>query len=608
MRAVLVGNQNCGKTTLFNILTNGNQKIGNWPGVTVSKKSGVMNDVDMELIDLPGTYSLSPYSLEEKITYGFLLNEEYDLIINVIDATSLQRGLFLTLELLELKKPMMIVLNMEDKLEQKGLKIDMNQLKQRLNVDVCMISGERGTGLVSLLQLIHRNATSLTIINTKRRMIFDFENETKIRKRYQQVEEVYQECVKQIKRRNFLQEVLDKVLLNRIFAIPIFIIMMFGMYYIAIELFGGFFSNNMNILMMNLKTIVEEFLIHFHVATWLISLICNGVITGVGCVLSFLPQLLIIFFITSLLEASGYLARVSFLFDQLLRKIGLNGKSLIPFILGTGCSVSGIMSSRIIENEKERMNTIIHTPMIPCSAKLPIIALFTSFFFEKNNAIIATSFYFLSIGLIILSSFVLKMFSKKSNGQLYIFEMPEYRLPKLKFLYQDVKIKIIEFIKKAGTVIFLASLLSWFLLSFSTSLEYGVDINESIMAFCGKKVAWLFYPILGTNSWEASVSAIQGLIAKEQVVSSMKIIAGLSENLLNMDKTFQGNGPFGFFTPASAYAFVAFNLFTTPCIAAIASMFKEIKNGKRFIFAILYQFLIGWIVAASLFHILICWE
>ncbi|MBQ9313594.1 MAG: ferrous iron transporter B [Clostridia bacterium] len=605
MRAVLVGNQNCGKTTLFNLLTGSNQKIGNWPGVTVSKKSGIISDLDLELIDLPGIYSLSPYSLEEKISCGYLLNEEYDLIINVVDSTTLERGLFLTTELLELNKKVIIILNMIDRLENKGIRINIDNLRQSLATDICLVSATSGRGIIDLLKKVRNTISgnnSLKKVN--KNIINSFNDEKNIKLRYDYVDDLCKKCIKKVKKINHVTGILDKILLNKFLAIPIFFIIMFGMYYVSIELFGKAFLNFETKFIENVKIVVEQVLLNFNTKEWIISLVCKGIITGVGSILSFLPQLSVIFIVTSFLEASGYMSRVAFIFDKLLKKCGLNGKSLIPFILGTGCSVPGIMATKIIEKDDERINTIITTPFVPCSAKLPIITLFTSYFFKGNYAMIATSFYILSLIIIIVSSLMIKRLFSKSNEELYIFELPEYKLPSIKFLYRDVKLKIFEFINKAGTVIFLVSIMVWFLLSFSTKFEYGVDISNSILAFCGKKMSSIFYPILGVKSWEASVSAIQGLIAKEQVVSSMEIIAGLSGEFKNTFELFDAASPFEFFTIASSYSFVAFNLFTVPCIGAITSMLKELKNVKFFLLAIFYQLIIGWSVAAFLFYAL----
>lgn len=598
MRAVLVGNQNCGKTTLFNLLTGSSQKIGNWPGVTVSKKSGVIDELDLEVIDLPGTYSLVPYSLEERITCGFLMNEDYDLIVNVIDVTTLERGLFLTTELLDLNKNVVVIFNMMDKLKDKGLSVDIDGMRKNLGVDICMISATGGNGILSLLKTIRKNINkdiNKTRINQK--IWKDFEDERKIKSRYDYIDDICRKNVKHIRKPKFISSFLDSVFLNKFLAIPIFLLIMFGMYYISIEVFGKYFSDYFAVGIKFLKMWTADTLGYARVSEWIISLICNGIITGVGSVLSFLPQLFVIFVFTSFLEACGYMARVSFVFDKLLKKIGLNGKSLIAFILGTGCSVSGIMATKIIENESERTNSIMLTPFIPCSAKLPLITLFVSFFFPNNGALIATSFYVLSIVIVIVSSLIMKKLFRKDDDELYIFELPDYQMPKLKLIFKDVKIKIIDFVKKAGTTIFVASIVVWILISFSLNFEYGVDVNQSILAFLGRKISWIFYPIFKVNSWELTVSALQGFIAKEQIISSMEIITGVSSEFSNIYEIFNTASPFGFFNPVTAYAFVALNLFTVPCVAAVISMAREFNRIGIFCFTLLYQFFTGWCVA-----------
>lgn len=598
MRAVLVGNQNCGKTTLFNLLTGSSQKIGNWPGVTVSKKSGVIDELDMELIDLPGTYSLVPYSLEEKITCGFLMNEDYDLIINVVDVTTLERGLFLTSELLDLNKNVVVIFNMMDKLKDKGLSIDIDGMRKNLGIDICMISATRGNGILPLLKIIKKNiAFKSETEKTNLKVWNNFDNEKKIKYRYDYIDNICRKNVKHIKKPKSISGFLDSIFLNKFLAIPIFVLIMFSMYYISIEVFGKFFSDYLAIGIRFLKLWTFDMLSSANVSEWIISLICNGIIIGVGSVLSFLPQLFIIFIVTSFLEACGYMARVSFVFDKILKKIGLNGKSLIAFILGVGCSVSGIMATKIIENESERKSSIMLTPFIPCSAKLPLITLFTSYFFPNNGALIATSFYVLSVLIIIVSSLIIKKIFCKNDNELYVFELPDYQMPKLKFIFKDVRIKILDFVKKVGTTIFVASIIVWLLISFSLNFEYGVEPNQSVLAFLGQKISWIFVPIFKVDSWELTVSAIQGLIAKEQVISSMEIITGISSEFPNMYEIFNVASPFGFFTPVTAYAFVALNLFTVPCIAAVISMAREFNKISTLCFTLLYQFFTGWSIA-----------
>lgn len=325
--------------------------------------------------------------------------------------------------------------------------------------------------------------------------------------------------------------------------------------------------------------------------------------TGVGAVLSFVPQLIILFLCISILETSGYMSRTALLLDKLFKKIGLNGKSLIPFIVGSGCSVPGIMSSKIIENDDEKKMTAILTPFIPCSAKLPIIALFTSYFFPNNSGIISASLYFFAIVIIIISALVMKKFVFKNTSSTYISELPEYKLPSLKYVSKDVFDKIISFIKRAGSVILICSIIVWFLVSFSWDLKYNLGIENSILASIGKKISWIFVPMLGTNSWEVTVSAIQGLVAKEQVVSSMAVIGGVSEDLQNTNFILNNNGAFGFFTSVSAYAFMVFNLFSAPCFGALAAMRKEIGGTKELLKVISFEISLAWLLATIVYQI-----
>ena len=526
------------------------------------------------------------------------------------------------------------------------IRVNVKELKDKLGVNVCTVSGLKETGIPELIELIcnsNRNKFNkiqifprdieeviLNIENrmerTKNRRFYSIESlessnntsilfmknkiqnkynmdiyETLITYRYEYISNVCKHCIEKVKKRKNITYILDKIFLNKLLAIPIFILIMFLIYFLSVGLIGSNFSEIINNNFDNFKIFVQNFLSGIRVSEWIVSLVCNGIVTGVGSVLSFLPQLIILFLCISILETTGYMSRVTFLLDNFFRRIGLNGKSLIPFIVGTGCSVPGIMSTRIIENEKERNVSTILTPFVLCSAKLPIITLFTSYFFMENATIIAISFYFLSVVLIIVSSLIINKFLKNKEISMYISELPEYRLPSIKYVLKDVWDKVKEFVKKAGSVIFLSSICVWFLLSFSTKLEYGVNIENSILAFVGKKISWFFYPIIGHNSWEISVSALQGFIAKEQVVSSMEIISGLSENIKNSGEIFGNGGVFDFFDKSSAYAYVAFNLFSAPCFAAIATIKKELKSLKHTFFVVCFQIGIAWVVSAFIF-------
>lgn len=336
---------------------------------------------------------------------------------------------------------------------------------------------------------------------------------------------------------------------------------------------------------------------------WLNSLVVDGIIAGVGAVLGFIPQLIILFICISVLETTGYMSRIALLLDKLFRKIGLSGKSLIPFIVGSGCSVPGIMGTRIIENQDEREMTTILTPFIPCSAKLPIIALFSGYFFGENSGFVSASLYFFAIAVIVISALVMKEFIYKHTSSTYISELPEYKLPSAKYVAKDVFDKVIAFIKRAGSVILICSIVIWFLLSFSPKFEYGIDVEDSILASVGKSISWIFYPMLGENSWGATVSAIQGLVAKEQVISSMSVIAGLAEDTEEGSQIFGNGSIFEFFTTASAYAFMVFNLFSAPCFGAIGAMRRELGGTKKMLKAVLFQTVSAWILATLVYQI-----
>ena len=340
-----------------------------------------------------------------------------------------------------------------------------------------------------------------------------------------------------------------------------------------------------------ISNLIDVFLNYIGASKWLQSLIIDGIFKGISSVLSFIPQLVILFICISILETSGYMSRIAFLLDNIFRKFGLSGKTLIPFIIGSGCSVPGIMSTKIIENEKEQRMTAMLVPFIPCSAKLPIIALFSGYFFYENSGLICASLYFLSIVIILFSAILMKKYIFMENESAFIFELPKYKIPDLKYIINDVSEKVVSFIIRAGSTIFLASIIVWFLLNFSIELKYGINVEKSILAMIGKKLAWIFEPIIGTSSWEIAVSSLQGLIAKEQIVSSMSIIAGIEGE----------NKIWSLFEPVSAYSFIVFNLFNAPCLATISTMKKEIGNWKYIFFIVLYEILIAWILSALIY-------
>lgn len=652
MKIALVGNQNSGKTTLFNLLTGMNAKIGNWPGVTIEKKTGIVKNTNYEITDLPGIYSLSPYSVEEEVSRKFILEENPDVIINIVDSTSLERSLYLTTQLLELDCKVIVALNMADVLEKKGIKIQIKKLEELLGTKVVKISALKETGIDELIQTLsnpNKKETKMIYDSKMENAIMEiqfmlssknihtrfiavkllekderFKNlETQEMKkiienvsqnydtdleeiiateRYHFIERIKKQSVEKQPIKENISDKLDKIFLNKWLAFPIFIALMFCVYYLSVGVIGNFTVDWISGIMENIGENVGTMLETAGASEWVKSLVTDGIIAGVGAVLGFVPQLIILFICIAILETSGYMSRIALLLDKLFKKIGLSGKSLIPFIVGSGCSVPGIMGTRIIENQDEREMTTILTPFIPCSAKLPIIALFSGYFFGENSGLVSASLYFFAIAIIILSAMMMKKYIFKHTNSTYISELPEYKLPSIKYVAKEVWDKVVAFIKRAGSVILICSIVIWFLLSFSFQLEYGVDIENSILASVGKTISWVFYPVIGENSWEATVSAIQGLVAKEQVISSMSVIAGLAEDVEEGSQIFAKGGVFSFFTGASAYAFMVFNLFSAPCFGAIGAMRRELGGNKKMLKAVFFQTITAWILASIVYQ------
>ncbi len=651
MKVGLVGNQNSGKTTLFNYLTGMNAKIGNWPGVTIEKKTGTIKGTKHEITDLPGIYSLSPYSIEEDISRKFIFDEKPDVIINIVDATSLERSLYLTTQLMELDCKVIIALNMADLLEKKGIEINVKKLEEKLGTKVFKISALKETGIDEIIKEIDNkkdleraeiydekieeavSKISSSISGTNKRFIAIklLESDTRFSKkntkeidslrnkleknydtdleeiiateRYAFIEKAKAEYVKEKENVVTFSDKLDKIFLNKWIAFPIFVVIMFLVYYLSVGVVGSSTVDWVGEQMEAFGEWAGESLENAGTSEWVNSLVVDGIIAGVGAVLGFIPQLIILFLCISLLETTGYMSRIALLFDKLFRRLGMSGKSLIPFIVGSGCSVPGIMGTRIIENQDEREMTSILVPFIPCSAKLPIISLFAGYFFGENSGIASASLYFFAIIVIIISAFILSRTKFKHVSSSYISELPEYKLPSIKYVAKDVFDKVIAFIKRAGSVILICSIAIWFLLSFSFQMEYGVDIEDSMLASIGKTISWVFYPMLGQNNWGATVSAIQGLVAKEQVVSSMAVISGLSEDVEEGSEIFADGTPFAGITMASAYAFMVFNLFSAPCFGAIGAMQRELGSTKRMLKAVLFQTACAWILATLVYQI-----
>ncbi len=657
MRVALIGNQNSGKTTLFNLLTGNNQKIGNWPGVTIERKEGKIRSTDFEIIDLPGVYSLSPYTMEEEITRKYLFEENVDLILNIMDSTNLERSLYLTTQLLELDIPVLVALNMSDIAMQRGIQIDYKYLEDKLDTTMIPISALKKTGMLELIQTIknksyrknqythiydhqiedcllqleshldhkHKRYVSLKLLEQDQDFLSYHRNGSKkivetlcasyqrdmeqviIDERYRYIELLRDEAIQSSKENMTITDKLDRIFLNKFLAIPIFMVIMFTVYYLAAGPFGSrtvdfvdhyvsMFSEWLGVLLTNLGA-----------SPWSRSLVVDGILAGVGAIMTFLPQLAILFLLISFLETTGYMSRIAFFLDKIFQKVGLSGKSLIPFIIGSGCSVPAIMSARTIHDETEKKMTIMLTPFVPCSAKLPIITLFAGYFFGDYSGVVSASLYFFAIIVIILSAFVMKSILFKGKTSSFILELPNYKYPNFKYIFKDVYEKVLAFIKQAGSIILLASIVVWFLLSFSFKFKYGVDPADSMLAYIGNLFSWILYPFLGTLSWEATVSALQGLVAKEQVIASMAIISGYSEEVTEGSFIFS-SGAFNFFTPASAYAFMVFNLFSAPCFGAIGAMRRELGTTKRMWKAVFFQTGIAWVLATIVYQFLHIFE
>lgn len=633
MKVCLVGNQNSGKTSLFNCLTGANQKVGNWAGVTVEIKKGIIKNTEIEIVDLPGIYSISPYTKEEDLAQKYIFQEKPDILINVIDATSLERSLYLTTQLLELDTNIIIVLNMIDCLENKGIAIEIELMKQKLGVSICGVSVLKNRGISELIKQIRDN-------EVRRNQVFSFypydvemliqnqikkENENhkrfkaikkieesdsntfnykKLKEKYQMdpmtliaksrydyVEKMIKEIVTKKKVKESISDDLDKFFLNRYLAIPIFILILSFVYFFAIGSVGGALTSFFTVQFARICDTFRQILMERGVSLWLVSLLVDGICNGISSVLVFLPQLVLLFFSMAILESTGYMARIAFFLDKVFVKIGLSGKSIIPFIIGSGCSVPGVMSTRIIENEKERNFTIFLTPFVPCSAKLPIIVVFSSVFFPRYKALMVFLTYCISACLIIGLAYIGNKMTKQTTDRTLLFELPNYHLPNVKYVTQDVILKSGAFVRRAGTIIFISSIVVWVLKSFSWQLEYGVSIEQSMLASIGNFLAWFFYPILGKWSWELSVSALQGLIAKEQVISSLHVIAGNEMNELMFQTTYAWLS-----TPA-AMGFMVFNLFSAPCISTLATIKKELGSTKKMLLMVGLQILIAWILA-----------
>ena len=668
VKIALAGNPNCGKTTLFNALTGSNQFVGNWPGVTVEKKEGKLKGhKDVIIMDLPGIYSLSPYTLEEVVARNYLIGERPDAIINIVDGTNIERNLYLSTQLMELGIPVIMAVNMVDVLQKNGDKIYTDKLSKELGCEVVEISALKGTGIqkaaekaVGLAQKkkamtpVHafsedaentiktvENMLTGTVPEEQKRFfaikllekddkiqaqmksvpdvsaeiqkmeeLFDDDTESIItNERYVYISSIIHDCVKKNKQNKMTtSDKIDHIVTNRWLALPIFAAVMFLVYYISVTTVGTWVTDWTNDVLFGeiIPPAIEKFLVGIGCAGWLQGLILDGIVAGVGAVLGFVPQMLVLFLFLAFLEACGYMARVAFIMDRIFRKFGLSGKSFIPMLIGSGCGVPGIMASRTIENDRDRKMTIMTTTFIPCGAKLPIIALIAGALFD-GAWWVAPSAYFVGIAAIICSGIILKktkMFA--GDPAPFVMELPAYHWPTVGNVLRSMWERGWSFIKKAGTIILLSTIVLWFLMNFgwgdgTFGMLEAEQLNDSILAHIGSVIAPIFVP-LGWGDWKMAVAAVTGLIAKENVVGTFGILFGFAE--VNADNGIEIWGQLaGSMTAVAAYSFLVFNLLCAPCFAAMGAIKREMNNANWFWFAIGYQTGLAYIVSLCIYQI-----
>ena len=575
----LLGNPNVGKTTLFNILTGSNQRVGNWAGVTVDRKDGCFND--FKIVDLPGIYAMDTFSNEEKISKNFLESGQVDLILNIIDASNIDRNLYLTMQLKQFKKPIVLAVNMIDVANNKGIDIDFKKLEKSLNITVIPIHASKNSGIDKLKHILINN-NYIGIDNNN----YSFSSEREV---YAYIESIVNKCTKKSNNSSkSIKKNLDNIFLNPWLAYPIFFAIMALIFQITFSWIGQPLSDLLDSLLNNAFIPLMQRLLE-GTSSWFQSLIIDGIIGGVGGILVLLPIILSLFMCITVLEDSGYMARVAFLMDKIMRKMGLSGKAFIPMIVGFGCSVPAIMTARTLESEKDRKLTALLVPLMSCNARLPVYSIFAAVFFPNYMGLIVASLYFLGILLAFIIGIIFKNTIFKNEEEPLLIELPEYKLPSLKNLLNQLYEKTKSFLIKAGTLIFAMSIVLWFLSNFNLS---GItDVNNSILSSIGNFIAPIFKP-LGFGNWQASVSLLTGLIAKETVVSSMSVIfAGDLQAMLPLH-----------FTALSALSFLVFVLLYTPCITVVGTMKKEFGL-KMTLFSITYQLALAWIVSFLVFNI-----
>ncbi len=670
IKIALAGNPNCGKTTLFNALTGSNQFVGNWPGVTVEKKEGKLKGhKDVIIMDLPGIYSLSPYTLEEVVARNYLINEMPDAIINIVDGTNLERNLYLSTQIMELGIPVVMAINMMDLVQKSGNKIHIDKLSKKLGCEVVEISALKGTGIMKAAEKaisaaqskkktipVHEFAQDVedaiksvenkltgTVAEAQKRFFaikliekddkiveqmksvpdvsyevkaledkFDDDTESIItNERYVYISSIIGQCYTKSSTGKKLttSDKIDRIVTNRWLALPIFAVVMWVVYYVSVTTVGTIVTDWTNDVLFGeiIPPAVESALEAVNCAAWLQGLILDGIVAGVGAVLGFVPQMLVLFLFLAFLESCGYMARVAFIMDRIFRKFGLSGKSFIPMLIGSGCGVPGVMASRTIENDRDRKMTIMTTTFVPCGAKLPIIAMIAGAFFN-NSGWVATSCYFVGIAAIICSGIILKK-TKMFAGEPapFVMELPAYHWPTVGNILRSMWERGWSFIKKAGTIILLSTIVLWFLMGFGwEGGSFGMveELNNSILAKIGSAIAWIFAPLGWTNAgegWKMAVAAVTGLIAKENVVATFGMLFGFAE-VAEDGAEIWGNLA-QVMTPIAAYGFLVFNLLCAPCFAAMGAIKREMNNAKWFWFAIGYQCGLAYVVSLCIYQI-----
>lgn len=663
MKIALIGNQNCGKTTLFNRLTGENARVGNFPGVTVEGKTGdVKGHKNTEIVDLPGIYSLRPYSAEEIVSRDYIIDEKPDVILNIVDATNLERNLYLTVQLMEMRVPMVLALNMMDEVRAGGGSIDIQELSEGIGVPVVPISAAKNEGIAELIDVtlaigkkkvlpsvrdlcekgpVHRCIHSLSHmvedhadavgissrfatmkiiegdklfverlglsqneLESAEHLVWEMETEGGLdrnaalaKMRYDFIEKV---CANSVKKKGEFPEhkrsvKIDKILTNKYLALPIFFLILLSIFYLTFNVIGSFLSDILTVGIDYVIGLVDTALTNYGINPVVHSLVTDGILAGIGSVLSFLPIIVVLFFFLSLLEDTGYMARVSFVMDKLLRLVGLSGRSFVPMIIGFGCSVPAVMATRTLSSERDRKMTMLLIPYMSCSAKIPIYAVFAKAFFPDHSAVIMLSMYIIGMAVGVLAALVMNQFAFKGASAPFVMELPNYRLPTAKSTFRMMWEKAKGFIEKAFTVIFVASLLIWFFTSFDLKLNFTTDNSVSILAIVAKWIEPVFAP-LGFGDYRAVIALVSGFSAKEAVVSTLGVLLGASSSQLSSVLS-------QMFSPLSAFSFLIFNLLYTPCVATVATYRKELGSHLKAAGVVILQCSVAWLIAFAVYGV-----